>query len=112
MEAEYNHLNHATWECKYHVAFTPTYRKKVLFGARERMRVVLGAVDDGRQGQQLYRHGGFSACAFGRSFRYHPAVLVCLVHPAAFRHGDSPCAPIRLRRPPAFDIELTRCERP
>jgi len=42
MEAEYNHLNHATWECKYHVAFTPTYRKKVLFGARERMRVVLG----------------------------------------------------------------------
>jgi len=67
MEAEYNHLNHATWECKYHVAFTPTYRKKVLFGARERMRVVLGAVDDGRQGQQLYRHGGFSACRF-RSF--------------------------------------------
>jgi REP element-mobilizing transposase RayT len=22
MEAEYNHLNHATWECKYHVVFT------------------------------------------------------------------------------------------
>ena len=22
MEAEYNHLNHATWDCKYHVVFT------------------------------------------------------------------------------------------
>jgi hypothetical protein len=21
MEAEFNHLNHATWECKYHVVF-------------------------------------------------------------------------------------------
>ena len=31
MEAEFNHLNHATWECKYHVVFTPKYRKK-LFG--------------------------------------------------------------------------------
>ena len=27
-----NHLNHATWECKYHVVFTPNYRKKLLFG--------------------------------------------------------------------------------
>jgi putative transposase len=27
-----NHLNHATWECKYHVVFTPKYRKKLLFG--------------------------------------------------------------------------------
>ena len=26
------HLNHTTWECKYHVVFTPKYRKKVLFG--------------------------------------------------------------------------------
>ena len=32
MEAEYNHLSHATWECKYHVVFTPKYRKKLLFG--------------------------------------------------------------------------------
>jgi len=34
MEAEYNHLNHATWDCKYHVVFTPNpkYRKKLLFG--------------------------------------------------------------------------------
>ena len=27
-----NHLNHSTWECKYHVVFTPKYRKKSLFG--------------------------------------------------------------------------------
>ena len=31
MEAEFNHLNHATWECKYHVVFTPKYRKKLAF---------------------------------------------------------------------------------
>ena len=36
MEAEYNHLNHATWECKYHVVFTPKYRKKLLFGKIKR----------------------------------------------------------------------------
>lgn len=27
-----DHLNRSTWECKYHVVFTPKYRKKVLFG--------------------------------------------------------------------------------
>ena len=27
-----NNLNHSTWECKYHVVFTPKYRKKVLYG--------------------------------------------------------------------------------
>lgn len=27
-----NHLNHSTWECKYHVVFTPKYRKKALYG--------------------------------------------------------------------------------
>jgi putative transposase len=32
MEVEFNHLNQATWECKYHVVFTPKYRKKLLFG--------------------------------------------------------------------------------
>ena len=36
MEAEYNHLSHATWECKYHVVFTPKYRKKLLFGKIKR----------------------------------------------------------------------------
>ena len=32
MSQAYNHLNHATWECKYHVGVTPKYRKKMLFG--------------------------------------------------------------------------------
>jgi hypothetical protein len=32
MSQDHNRLNHATWECKYHVVFTPKYRKKVLFG--------------------------------------------------------------------------------
>ena len=27
-----DHLNHSTWECKYHVVFTRKYRKKALFG--------------------------------------------------------------------------------
>jgi hypothetical protein len=26
MSQDHNHLNHATWECKYHVVFTPKYR--------------------------------------------------------------------------------------
>ena len=28
MSQSLNHLNHATWECKYHVVFTPMYRKE------------------------------------------------------------------------------------
>jgi putative transposase len=32
MTTEPNHLNHSTWECKYHVVFTPKYRKKELYG--------------------------------------------------------------------------------
>src|SRR5580704_19380078 len=32
MSQDQNHLNHATWECKYHVVFTPKYREKLLFG--------------------------------------------------------------------------------
>ena len=27
-----NKLNHSTWDCKYHVVFTPKYRKKQLYG--------------------------------------------------------------------------------
>ena len=27
-----NHLNHSTWDCQYHVVFTPKYRKKALYG--------------------------------------------------------------------------------
>jgi putative transposase len=36
MEQEYNQLNHATWDCKYHVVFAPKYRKTVLFGKIKR----------------------------------------------------------------------------
>jgi putative transposase len=36
MEAEYSHLIHATWECKYHVVFAPKYLKKLLFGEIKR----------------------------------------------------------------------------
>jgi putative transposase len=32
MSQGHNHLNHSTWECKYHVVFTPKYRKKAMFG--------------------------------------------------------------------------------
>ena len=32
MSTTHNHLNHSTWECKYHVVFTPKYRKKMLYG--------------------------------------------------------------------------------
>ena len=30
-----HHLNHATWDCKYHVVFIPKYRKKAIFGKIE-----------------------------------------------------------------------------
>ena len=30
--SNYNNLNHCRWECKYHIVFTPKYRKKSLFG--------------------------------------------------------------------------------
>ncbi len=37
-----NALNHSTWDCKYHVVFTPKYRKKALFGiVRMELRDVL-----------------------------------------------------------------------
>jgi putative transposase len=45
MSQDHNHLNHATWECKYHVVFPPKYRKKVLFG---QIRRHLGTVFHGR----------------------------------------------------------------
>ncbi len=32
MSQQTNGLNHSRWECKYHVVFTPKYRKKVLYG--------------------------------------------------------------------------------
>ena len=36
-----NKLSHSVWECKYHVVFTPKYRKKILYG---RLRSYLGEV--------------------------------------------------------------------
>jgi REP element-mobilizing transposase RayT len=36
MSQDHNHLNHTTWECKYHVVFSPKYRKKLLFGQIKR----------------------------------------------------------------------------
>jgi putative transposase len=41
MSQGHSHLNRATWECKYHVVFTPKYRKKALFG---QIRQHLGTV--------------------------------------------------------------------
>ena len=42
MEQEADHLNHSTWECKYHVVFTPKYRRKALFGViRKELKGVL-----------------------------------------------------------------------
>ena len=35
---EYQSLSHVRWECKYHIAFVPKYRKKVLYG-RTRQRI-------------------------------------------------------------------------
>jgi putative transposase len=32
MSTDTKNLNHSTWECQYHVVFTPKYRKKVLYG--------------------------------------------------------------------------------
>ena len=64
MSQGHNHLNHTTWECKYHVVFTPKYRKKVLFGQiRRHLGNLLGASNQGGGPQaNLYR-----TC--------HPAIL-------------------------------------
>lgn len=32
MSQDHIHPNHAIWECKHQVVFTPKHRKKVLFG--------------------------------------------------------------------------------
>jgi putative transposase len=38
---DYQNLSHTKWECKYHVVFIPTYRRKVLY---KELRRHLGAV--------------------------------------------------------------------
>ena len=52
MSQDHNHLNHATWECKYHVVFTPKYRKKMLFG---QIRRHLGSVSTSLPGARNAR---------------------------------------------------------
>jgi putative transposase len=37
MSQDRNHLNHATWECKYHVVFTPKYRKELHVWANQEL---------------------------------------------------------------------------
>jgi putative transposase len=38
----YQSLSHSTWECKYHIIFSPKYRRRVLYGnIREFLKVVL-----------------------------------------------------------------------
>ena len=55
MSQDHNHLNHATWECKYHVVFTPKYRKKLLFGKIKRTECrteddgIFSATNSGRE---------------------------------------------------------------
>ena len=40
--SNYNNLSHCTWECKYHIVFTPKYRKKSIFGLiRKELKDVL-----------------------------------------------------------------------
>jgi REP element-mobilizing transposase RayT len=39
--SKYKTLQHAEWECKYHVIFSPKYRRKVLYGE---IRQYLGEV--------------------------------------------------------------------
>jgi putative transposase len=34
-------LSHARWECKYHSAFVPKYRKKVIYGS---LRAAIGRI--------------------------------------------------------------------
>src|SRR5262245_8903640 len=48
MSQDHNHLNHSTWECKYHVVFTPKYRKKALFG-----QIRWGGGDQVSEGEKL-----------------------------------------------------------
>ena len=54
MSQDHNRLNHATWECKYHVVFTPKYRKKALFG---QIRRHLGTVFRGKARSGLRKCG-------------------------------------------------------
>ena len=57
MSTDTKNLNHSTWECQYHVVFTPKYRKKVLYGMIQGHLVFQYNPDEsqclGRLGRQL-----------------------------------------------------------
>lgn len=38
---ETNTLSHTTWNCKYHIVFTPKYRRKVFYGEK---RIEIGNI--------------------------------------------------------------------
>ena len=54
MTQQQHHLNHATWECKYHVVFIPKYRKRRLGAIKKR----LGDVFHDRRGAAKQDRGG------------------------------------------------------
>src|SRR6201998_3705254 len=57
MSQDHNHLNHATWECKYHVVFTPKYRKKLLFGQiRRHLGTVFYELRSSKEGHLMPDH--------------------------------------------------------
>jgi hypothetical protein len=82
-----NHLNHATWECKYHVVFTPNYRKKLLFGQIRRHLEALWnascaiflATNSGQEAISFQPSGG----TLLRASEFHSAFLI------RFRDGVS-----------------------
>ena len=52
-----NHLNHSTWECKYHVVFTPKYRRKELYGyLRSELRDVLHRLSRQKDSEIVKEH--------------------------------------------------------
>ena len=57
MSKQTNHLNHSTWECKYHVVFTPKYRKKELYGyLRRELREVFHRLSRQKECEILEGH--------------------------------------------------------
>ncbi|RXN40653.1 IS200/IS605 family transposase, partial [Enterococcus faecalis] len=41
MSNDYKSLAHIRWNCKYHIVFTPKYRRKVIYG---KLRVSIGQI--------------------------------------------------------------------
>jgi putative transposase len=42
MARQYNSLSHTKWLCKYHIVFTPKYRRKIIYGQyRDSIGVIL-----------------------------------------------------------------------